>query len=286
MSERRQRVWAGAALVFLLLMAVMYWMATRPADQVTVLTPPAPAAPTASVPTPTPPSQATAPTKEAPVSAPTREELRAELERRLQEATPSEPDDDPLPALVVAVTVTDDTGEPLRRVPVTIQHSTRNRPLRFFTDAAGRLEQRLDAGVLVVTAERADGMLRSRSEPVHVDGRTGGRWSVELVISSEPKAGLGVNIAPSPDGVRILAVHAGTPAEAAGLESGDVVTAVEGTPTKGMPLADFVEQMTGPAGTKVLFDVLRPDGSEERLQVERELLQAHREEVDESDDEE
>lgn len=261
----------GAALLFLLLMAVLYWMATRPA----------PMAPIAQAPTP---EVSAPPRAEPPTPAPkqSREELRAALQERLENATPAVADD-PLPAVELSVSVVDDAGEPLRRVPVNIRHSARGRPQRFFTDARGKLQQRVDAGVLVLVAERADGLLVSRSDPVEIDGREGGSWTVELVIASEQKAGLGVNIAPAPEGIRILAVHAGTPAEAAGLQPRDVVTAVEGNPTKGMPLVDFVEQMTGPVGTKVLFDVLRADGTEERMQVERQLLEKHQRDASEDD---
>ncbi len=261
----------GAALVFLLLMAVLYWLALRPP----ALPPIAPApAPPVAAPRVEPPTAAPAPTQ-------SREKLAEAIKERLESSTP--PADDPLPAVQLSVSVVDDAGEPLRRVPVTIRHSQRGRPLRFFTDTKGRLEQRVDAGVLVLVAERADGLLVSRSDPVEVDGREGGAWTVELVIASEEKAGLGVNIAPAPEGIRILAVHKGTPADAAGLQHGDVVTAVEGNPTKGMPLVDFVEQMTGPVGTKVLFDVLRTDGTEERMQLERQLLERNQRDGSEED---
>ncbi len=262
----------AAAIVFLLLMAGLYWTATRPSDGGSFQPPPVPA-PAVAQKAPAAPRRAPAKTSPATPGQPTREEIKAAIRERLAESTPAEEPDDPLPALVLSVTVSDDVGEPLRRVPVTIKRADRDRSQRFFTDGDGKLEQRLDAGLLVVFAERADGMLTSRSELVEVDGREGGAWSVELIISSEPKAGLGVNIAPADEGVRILAVHADTPAEVAGLQTGDIVTAVEGESTLGMPLVDFVERMTGPEGTKVLFDVLRPDGSEERLQVERQLLE-------------
>ncbi len=68
-------------------------------------------------------------------------------------------------------------------------------------------------------------------------------------------------------------MHAGTPAADAGLTTGDAIVAVEGEPTAGMPLPDFIAKMTGPEGTKVIFDILRPDGSEERLQIERAFIE-------------
>lgn len=275
MSDRRQQTLiAGLALAFLLLMAWVYWSATRseplpevPRPAAVAPAPAAPEEPTAALPVQTRPTPS-----RAELEAALQDQL-AELEEPGEEAAPA---DDPLPAVELSVTVVDDTAEPLRHVPVVIRHSARSRPLRFFTNADGRLEQRVEAGVLFVLAERADGMLVTRSEPVEIDAREGGSWSVELVIASEPRAGLGVSIAPAPEGVRIVAVHAGTPAEEAGLATGDIVTAVEGTPAAGMELPSFVELMTGPEGTKVLFDILREDGTEERLQIERAFLEKRR----------
>ena len=273
MTERRRHgLLLGAAIAFLLAMGSLYWWATRPAPPIALRIP----GPTTASPSASPP----------PAPKPTlskgrdRAALKAAIEGQIEAIEPAaaEPTEaeDVLPAVELSVLVVDDTGEPLRHVPVVIRHSERRRPLRHYTDAYGRVTQRLDPGELFVSAERADGMLVTRSDTVEIDASEGGSWSAELVIASEPRAGLGVSIAPAADGVRIVAVHADTPAEAAGLQSGDVVTAVEGIPAAGMPLPDFVERMTGPEGSKVLFDVLRVDGSEERLQIERQFLESRR----------
>ena len=270
-DRRRQGVVAAVAVLFLLTMVAIYWSATRPTPEVPAPRVAVPAPRTISAPSPAATAEPTpAPPSVAEVEAALREQI-AELEQ--DDATPPE---DPLAPVELSVLVIDDAGEPLRGVPVIVNTAGKRRGRRYSTNREGRLEQRVDPGLLVVHAERADGMLVSRSEPVEIDGREGGSWSIELVVASEPKAGLGVSIAMSELGVRIQAVHADTPAEAAGLLAGDIVTAVEGTPAVGMPLPDFVDLMTGPEGTKVLFDVLHEDGTEERLQIERAFLERRR----------
>jgi carboxyl-terminal processing protease len=56
-------------------------------------------------------------------------------------------------------------------------------------------------------------------------------------------------------GVRVAEVVPLTPAWDAGLESGDVIVEVDGTPAGLLSLSDFQAVMTGPEGTEVDFVV-------------------------------
>lgn len=75
--------------------------------------------------------------------------------------------------------------------------------------------------------------------------------------------GIGVMIQPdtATGFVRITYVLPGTPAERAGLEVGDLVTAVNGTPTKGLTVDGVSSMLRGKAGTIVAVTVERSDAS-------------------------
>ena len=265
-DSHRSRQLMLLSLLFLGAMAALYTWMTRshpsgpgPAEDLPAVTP----APT--------PELATRPaTRPAPARPAFRPPSPSPTERISEDEPPPV---DPLMPVELDVRVVDDQDEPLYRALVRVTSSTQGGNRRLLTDDKGRVTARLKAGELAVVAERADGMLTTKSEPVVVDATEGGSWEIELVVPSEPRAGLGVGIKPHVDGVEVLTVHAGTPAEEAGLGRGDVIVAVEGEETAGMPLSDFIARMTGPEGTKVLFDVVHPDGTEERLQVERAFIE-------------
>jgi carboxyl-terminal processing protease len=75
--------------------------------------------------------------------------------------------------------------------------------------------------------------------------------------------GIGVMIEPDPisGSVRISYVLPGTPAERAGLHIGDVLTAVGGSPTKGLSVESVSGMLRGKAGTVVAVTVRRIDAS-------------------------
>lgn len=69
---------------------------------------------------------------------------------------------------------------------------------------------------------------------------------------ARPLAGVGLLLGPDPAGhVRVAAVTEGSPADAAGLEPGDVLTEVSTRPTRGLRPADVAAALRGEAGTQV-----------------------------------
>ncbi|MCC6171443.1 MAG: S41 family peptidase [Gammaproteobacteria bacterium] len=87
--------------------------------------------------------------------------------------------------------------------------------------------------------------------------------------------GIGVEVAPEVDGIKVLRPIADSPAERAGLRSGDVIVKIDDAPV----LSDVdaaIDQMRGPAGTLVKLSVRRP-GAEQivDLALERAQVEVH-----------
>lgn len=73
-------------------------------------------------------------------------------------------------------------------------------------------------------------------------------------------SGLGLHMTIAPQGVEVASLISGSPAEVAGLESGDIITRADGHPLEGLSANKAAELLQGPAGTSVELVVLR--GSE------------------------
>lgn len=78
--------------------------------------------------------------------------------------------------------------------------------------------------------------------------------------------GLGIEITQEEGWVKVVSPMDGTPADAAGILSGDFITAVDGESLLGLTLNDAVDLMRGPVGSEVVITVVR-DGEIEPLEV-------------------
>lgn len=74
--------------------------------------------------------------------------------------------------------------------------------------------------------------------------------------------GIGVQLEAERDEVVVLAPIEGSPADQAGIRSGDVLVAVNGESVRGEDISEIVDRVKGPEGTAVRLTVLR--GEEER----------------------
>jgi carboxyl-terminal processing protease len=70
-------------------------------------------------------------------------------------------------------------------------------------------------------------------------------------------AGIGTELTRDESHPKIISPIDDTPAARAGLKPGDVILRIDGHPTEGMSLKDAVDQLRGPAGTKVHVLILR-----------------------------
>ena len=84
----------------------------------------------------------------------------------------------------------------------------------------------------------------------------------EMRIGTEGKfGGLGIEVTMENGFVKVVAPIDDTPAERAGIEAGDVITRIDGTPVKGMTLNDAVKRMRGEPDTDIKLTVVREGNS-------------------------
>ena len=76
--------------------------------------------------------------------------------------------------------------------------------------------------------------------------------------------GLGIEVTMEDGFVKVVTPMDDTPASRAGLESGDLLTAINGQPIVGLNIDDAVRDMRGPPGSEIIVTVLR-EGEEKRI---------------------
>jgi carboxyl-terminal processing protease len=75
-------------------------------------------------------------------------------------------------------------------------------------------------------------------------------------------SGLGLEVGMEDGFIKIISPIDGSPAEEAGLQSGDVILKLGNNPVKGMSLNESIEKMRGPKGSKIELTVGRPGTSQ------------------------
>jgi carboxyl-terminal processing protease len=71
--------------------------------------------------------------------------------------------------------------------------------------------------------------------------------------------GVGIEISQEDGVVKIVSPIEGSPADRAGLKPNDLITKVDDTPLKGLPLSEAVKRMRGEPNTKVILTIFRKD---------------------------
>jgi carboxyl-terminal processing protease len=77
-------------------------------------------------------------------------------------------------------------------------------------------------------------------------------------------SGVGMTVEQDPRGLKVLSVFDGSPAKAAGIVRGDVITAVDGRSIASVDSDLATARIRGKPGTKVRLRVTRPDGEDDR----------------------
>jgi carboxyl-terminal processing protease len=100
-----------------------------------------------------------------------------------------------------------------------------------------------------------DGMLGSLDpHSAYLEGASFER--LETMIDGNYQ-GLGISVQMDDGAVKVVSPMKGSPAEKAGIKAGDYITHVDGKLIYGLDIDDAVEQMRGPAGSKVRLSLVR-----------------------------
>jgi carboxyl-terminal processing protease len=102
----------------------------------------------------------------------------------------------------------------------------------------------------------AHGLVSSLEDPYsrYLNGR---EYTVFQHQSTQQFSGVGIAVAPAPQGLKIVEVYDGSPAQAAGVRSGDLIVAAAGKPLKGLAQSAAVKLIKGPDGSTVRLGLLR-----------------------------
>jgi carboxyl-terminal processing protease len=82
------------------------------------------------------------------------------------------------------------------------------------------------------------------------------------VATSGQFGGLGLQVGMEDGLLKVMSPMEDTPASRAGIVAGDVITQVDGVPTKGLTLNQAAEKMRGAPGTEVRLEIVRKDVAE------------------------
>jgi carboxyl-terminal processing protease len=85
----------------------------------------------------------------------------------------------------------------------------------------------------------------------------------EIKISSSGQySGVGIEVSMEDDEVVVVTPFDGSPAAAAGIRTGDVITSIDGVPVNPNTLSDTIGRMRGKEGTAIKIGILRPGNTE------------------------
>jgi carboxyl-terminal processing protease len=113
-----------------------------------------------------------------------------------------------------------------------------------------------------------DGILTLLNDP-HTDYLTQDEIAAGAFDLSSSYEGIGASVSDRTGQVTIVAPFRDSPAEAAGIQAGDIIIAVDGESTDGWSDQQAVQVIRGPRGTAVELTVIHPDGSEEVISITR-----------------
>ncbi|MEO1038759.1 MAG: S41 family peptidase [Pseudomonadota bacterium] len=147
------------------------------------------------------------------------------------------------------------------------------RQLELFGDVLSRIEADYvtDADKAELIEAAIDGMLGAldpHSSYLSVDD-----FQDMQVSTSGEYGGLGLEVTMREEMVTVVSPIADTPAERAGLESGDRIVAVDGESILGAPLDEATDLMRGPPGEPITITVLRDGADPFDVDLVREIIE-------------
>ena len=131
--------------------------------------------------------------------------------------------------------------------------------LTLIAEAIQRVEQATHESGSDLTYDAIDAMARSLRDPYTAFFTPDEYRRFNQALDPEKISGIGVLVEPDPVSKMIRAYYVvpGTPADRAGLESGDLFASIDGTPTRGFTQDDASKLLRGKTGTDVRIDPVR-----------------------------
>jgi carboxyl-terminal processing protease len=141
---------------------------------------------------------------------------------------------------------------------------------RVFDKVRDSYVEKPDSNKMVVAA--INGMLASLDpHSTYLDSKALNDF--QSTMKGEEFGGLGLEVMQEGGLVRVVSPIDDTPAARAGMMSGDVITAIDDTPVKGLTLKEAVDKMRGPAKTTVRLKVSRgADKDAREFTIVREII--------------
>lgn len=153
------------------------------------------------------------------------------------------------------------------------------RPIQDVNDAVAALQSAMQGAASMGLAPQAValefeyGAIESLDRfSAFVPAETARRFNQQL---GEAVVGVGVQIEAADQGLRVLKVLPGGPAAERGLQTGDVIVAVDGQPLAGRDLESASGLISGPAGSQVTLSIVRERGPVAEVALGRRSIELH-----------
>lgn len=138
-----------------------------------------------------------------------------------------------------------------------------------FTRIRGNYVEEVDDAEMIEAA--INGMLTSLDP--HSSYLNADRFEDMQVQTKGEFGGLGIEVTMENGLVKVISPIDDTPAEKAGIEAGDFITALDGEPIMGLTLSEAVEQMRGAPGTPLVVTVARRgEGAQFDVEIIRDII--------------
>lgn len=154
-------------------------------------------------------------------------------------------------------------------------------PHEAFERICGSIADRVEAGasdIEAIVEEGVESMITYSLDPFtyYLPPELSGALSedgivvaVGLLLEIVNPAGSRCTAAEDPCRMHVVLAITEGPSYEAGLRAGDVIRAIDGTPTEGLTLVEAAGVLDGSEGSDVIVTVERPDGSTEDITIER-----------------
>ena len=140
----------------------------------------------------------------------------------------------------------------------------------FGNDGFVELELSADCDLI---ATRQDGLFLAFSNEEWISFESGTDWEVELTLPEARTGGIGISIDKVEQGFVVTYVFPDGPGARIGLETGDVITEIDGIDASDLSLYDFIQTATGAEGTNASFRLLGDSKEDPSREYTRERLE-------------